>query len=72
LISHEGVVPPLDAQDYTQEQRRKMGDFTGVIGQESGVRIPVGWRMPFVAIQPNQHAGKRRGFGGTSAAPKRE
>lgn len=43
LVSYEGVVPPPDTKDYTQEQRRKMGEFTGVIGQESGVKIPVRW-----------------------------
>jgi len=53
LVSYEGVVPPPDAQDYTQEQRRKMGDFTGVIGQESGVRTPVRWRAKELKLTLN-------------------
>jgi polysaccharide biosynthesis protein PslG len=43
LVSYEAVVPPTDAETYTEEQRRTMGEYMGTIGQEAGVRTPVRW-----------------------------
>ena len=43
----------LDAKEYTEEQRLKMGEPGQFVGQESGVRTPLQWSAQGLAITVN-------------------